>query len=244
MLVRQGSARTDSVDRRLACALAGIAGAINCAAFQAVGFFSANMTGNVSMLSDGIALGAFSPGLFYLEIITVFVGGALLSTLLINIGYRRESRAIYAMSILIEGILMALLGSVEVLLPAQHPASVLVLGSSFLMGWQNAVVTRISGARVRTTHVSGMVTDIGIELAVWLDTVMGRKIPDEVSTNQSKLKLHCATVASFFAGGTVGILLYQTLHGALFLIAASLLLAMSMTALWKANAPATTGSTD
>jgi uncharacterized membrane protein YoaK (UPF0700 family) len=33
----------------------------------------------------------------------------------------------------------------------------------FLMGLQNAVVTRISNARVRTTHVSGTATDIGIE---------------------------------------------------------------------------------
>jgi uncharacterized membrane protein YoaK (UPF0700 family) len=41
--------------------------------------------------------------------------------------------------------------------------SILILGLSFLMGIQNAVVPRISDARVRTTHVSGMSTDIGIE---------------------------------------------------------------------------------
>ena len=32
------------------------------------------------------------------------------------------------------------------------------------MGLQNALVTRVSGAVVRTTHMTGVLTDIGIEL--------------------------------------------------------------------------------
>ncbi len=39
MLVRQGEARGEAVDQKLAGVLAGIAGAINTAAFEAVGFF-------------------------------------------------------------------------------------------------------------------------------------------------------------------------------------------------------------
>ena len=233
MLVTQGGARNHATNRRLACALAAIAGSVNCAAFQAVGFFSANMTGNVSILSDRIALGSFSPALFYLAIIMVFVIGAFLSTLLINAGHRREAKAIYAVSILIEGSLMALLGLMEVALPAEHPTSVLVLGSSFLMGWQNAVVTRISGARVRTTHVSGMVTDIGIELGLSLDAALGRKVAEEPRVTRAKLNLHCWTVSAFLLGGAAGVLIYQSVHGYLFIIAASLLLAMSVNALRK-----------
>jgi uncharacterized membrane protein YoaK (UPF0700 family) len=34
----------------------------------------------------------------------------------------------------------------------------------FIMGLQNATVTKISGARIRTTHVTGIVTNMGIEL--------------------------------------------------------------------------------
>jgi uncharacterized membrane protein YoaK (UPF0700 family) len=231
MLVTQGDARNHAINRRLGCALAAIAGSVNCAAFQAVGFFSANMTGNVSILSDRIALGSFAPALFYLAIIIVFVIGAFLSTLLISAGHRRDAKAIYAVSILIEGLLMALLGSMEVALPAEHPTSVLVLGSSFLMGWQNAVVTRISGARVRTTHVSGMVTDIGIELGLSLDAALGRRIAEEPRATRAGLNLHCWTVAAFLLGGAAGVLIYQAVQGYLFIIAASLLLAMSIDAL-------------
>lgn len=34
----------------------------------------------------------------------------------------------------------------------------------FIMGMQNATITKISGARIRTTHATGMITDIGIEV--------------------------------------------------------------------------------
>jgi uncharacterized membrane protein YoaK (UPF0700 family) len=35
------------------------------------------------------------------------------------------------------------------------------------MGLQNSLVTRLSGAIVRTTHLTGVVTDLGIEAARW-----------------------------------------------------------------------------
>ncbi|WP_200847882.1 DUF1275 family protein [Rhizobium sp. 18055] len=56
MLIRQGADRDELADR-LATSLAAVAGALNAAAFYAVGFFSANMTGNVSLLSDHVAIG-------------------------------------------------------------------------------------------------------------------------------------------------------------------------------------------
>jgi hypothetical protein len=54
MLVKEGNARSSDVDRRLACILAAIAGALNAAAFH-----------NVSALSDHAALGEWLLGMFY-----------------------------------------------------------------------------------------------------------------------------------------------------------------------------------
>lgn len=89
MLIRQGHERNEQIDRKLASCLAAIAGALNAAAFYAVGFFSANMTGNISTFSDHIAVGAWISTLFYLAIIVTFILGATVSTLLINAGRRR-----------------------------------------------------------------------------------------------------------------------------------------------------------
>lgn len=235
MLLRQGQARSHAVDRRLACILAAIAGALNTAAFHAVGFFSANMTGNVSSLSNHLAFGEWLAGLFYLSIVLAFVLGAAVSTLVINAGRRRHIRSIYAVSILTEAVLMALLGVVEVFVPSLERGAVLILGLSFLMGIQNAVVTRISDARVRTTHISGMSTDIGIELSMLFDIARGREASDESARYRTKLRLHSQTVLSFLAGGVAGVVVYQAIGTQLLFVVAALLFAMAFAAIVRAR---------
>lgn len=228
MLIRQGSERNLSLDRRLAAILAAIAGALNTAAFQAVGFFSANMTGNVSLLSSHIAASDWGSGLLFLMIIVTFIGGAFSSTLLINAGRRRKSKGVYALGILTEAVLMACLGCVVLWVPEFRPAPTLILGLSFLMGLQNAIVTRISSARVRTTHVSGMSTDIGIELGQWMDLGRGESSSADARQVISRLRLHVETVIAFLVGGVIGVLAYRAIGLGILLVAAALLLVMAI----------------
>ncbi|MGH8156987.1 MAG: YoaK family protein [Rhodanobacter sp.] len=235
MLITQGTARSEATDRRLACILAAIAGALNASAFQAVGFFAANMTGNVSALSDRMALGQWLIGGFYLSIVLTFVFGAAVSTLLVNGGRRRNIRSIYALTVLAEGLLMGLLGVLVQGLPITLRAPFLILGLAFLMGLQNAIVTTISGARVRTTHVSGMATDIGIELMMLLDMARGVEPSAERNSYRSKLRLHVQTVLAFLAGGMCGVLLYQSIGNRLLFVTASLLLLMAANGIYRAQ---------
>jgi uncharacterized membrane protein YoaK (UPF0700 family) len=174
MLIRQGDARDSRLDRKLAFALAAVAGGLNAAAFHEVGFFSANMTGNVSALSSLLAMGQWARGLGYLTVVSAFIAGAMVSTLTISAGLRRGVVTIYARVILVESGLLALLGLARTALDRAAGVPLLILGLAFLMGLQNAIVTHISNARVRTTHVSGMSTDIGIGLARMLDILRGK----------------------------------------------------------------------
>lgn len=233
MLVTEGADRNAVIDRRLASSLAAVAGALNAAAFYAVGFFSANMTGNISILSDHIAVGDWLPGLFYLAIVLTFILGAAVSTLLISAGRRRNVPAIYAYSILTEALLLGLLGAADLWLLGAWRAPVLVVGLAFLMGLQNAVVTRISDARVRTTHVSGMATDIGIELGVAFDILRGRERTADAASNRAKLLLHVHTILAFLIGGIVGVLAYRAVGGFLLIGTAALLLAIALPAIFK-----------
>jgi uncharacterized membrane protein YoaK (UPF0700 family) len=241
MLIKLGDERNDVVDRRLACILAAIAGAVNTVAFHAVGFFSANMTGNVSALSDHLALGEWAVGAFYLTIVACFIAGAAVSAILVNAGRRRQIRGVYAFCIIGEAVLMAVLAGLGLWLAPDQSGPVLVLGLSFLMGLQNAVTTQISDARVRTTHVSGMATDIGIELANLLDAARGLMTVEEVPRNRSKLQLHSQTVLSFLLGGAVGVLVYQIAKGLLLVLAAALLLTIGVHGLLKARRIAVAG---
>lgn len=242
MLIRQGVDRDERIDRRLAMSLAGIAGALNAAAFYAVGFFAANMTGNVSLLSDHIALGDWISGFFYLFVVLVFILGAVVSTVAINAGRRRHLGAIYAYCILAEAFLLALLGAADLWLLSTLRAPVLVLGLAFLMGLQNAVVTRISDARVRATHVSGMATDIGIELGMALDIARGRVHDAEAAQNRSKLLLHVYTVLAFLIGGVAGVLVYRITGGWLLIAAAALLVAIAFSGIADVRRQRRTGN--
>ncbi len=244
MLITQGAARNERINLNLACSLAAIAGALNAAAFYAVGFFSANMTGNVSTLSDHLATMQWLPALFYLAIVLVFILGAALSSIMINAGRRRAIHGIYAYSILTEALLLLPLAAADLLLPVGGwRVTILVLGLAFLMGLQNATVTRISDARVRTTHVSGMATDIGIELGIALDILRGHGDNASALDNRTKLRLHLLTIGAFLVGGVIGVVLYQAIAGYLLVVASMLLLAIAAKGLHRSRRVAATTTT-
>ncbi len=235
MLVQRDELRTHQADRRLATSLAGVAGALNASAFHAVGFFSANMTGNISALSDNLAMGGFGIALFLLGVVIAFVAGSGVSTLLTNAGHRRGIAAIYAYTILIEAILLVAIGLLDLTVEGPARVAALVLGLSFLMGLQNAIVTRISNARVRTTHVSGMLTDIGIELGVLFDIARGREPSAMARETRDRLRLHVQTVAAFALGGLAGVLAYQALGGIMLVATALILFAIAVPAVFRAK---------
>ncbi|MEJ1975183.1 MAG: YoaK family protein [Acetobacteraceae bacterium] len=137
---------------------------------------------------------------------------------------------------LAEAILLAGLGAADLCLPAVRTGPLLAIGLSFLMGLQNAVVTRISGARIRNAHVTGMVTDIGIELGNIADIALQRGSPAQAAANRKKLALHVQTVLSFLGGGIVGAFAYER-FGALALFgAAGLLAALALPAIASRHA--------
>lgn len=193
------------------------------------------MAGNVSTLSDHLAIGQWLSALFYGGIVVAFVLGAALSTLIINAGRRRGIHAIYAYSILTEAMLLAILGCADLWLLAIWRLPVLILGLAFLMGVQNAVVTRISDARVRTTHVSGRATDLGIELGIAFDGLFGHEPKAEVEHNLTKLRLHLYTIAAFLIGGVLGVFIYRAVGGYLLILAAMLLMAIALDAIRRAK---------
>lgn len=78
------------------------------------------------------------------------------------------------------------------------------------MGLQNATVTRISGSVVRTTHVTGMITDLGIELVDWLDARRHPIAPEKQAQIVLRLRLHSKIIACFVMGGMVGAFGYTT----------------------------------
>jgi uncharacterized membrane protein YoaK (UPF0700 family) len=89
--------------------------------------------------------------------------------------------------------------------PFDVPLTVLLL--SFMMGLQNAVGSKTSGGSVRTTHMTGNITDLGMELGkmiYWNRRSAGA--PARVRHDRQRMKLAAGLVGMFVAGGTVGAL--------------------------------------
>jgi len=220
MLIRQGDARPLAADRSLACSLALAAGALNTVGFYKIGIYSSHMTGAVSTLADRVALGDWAGAVVCLGLVAGFVLGAAASTLLANEGQRRGLAGIHALSIMAEAVLLTGLAAVDAWAPPPWGGLGFVFGMSALMGLQNAVVTRISNARIRTTHVTGMVTDIGIELGNLLDIALRRRRRSEAAVNLEKLGLHVPTVAAFLLGGIGGVFAYREIGAGMLLLVA------------------------
>ncbi len=234
MLVREGAERNETIDLWLACSLAAVAGALNAAAFYAVGFFSANMTGNVSTLSNHMALGQWTMALFYFAILIAFICGAACSAAVIDAG-RPRTRGIYAYALVMEALLLVCIGGADLWLNREWRTPIVVLGLAFAMGFQNAVGTRISGARVRTTHISGLATDIGIEVAAAFDRLRRRWLEQAGRPDFGKLRLQVCTVLSFLTGGVGGVMLYRAIGGYLMILAAATLFGIATSAIVRSR---------
>ncbi|WP_425523170.1 YoaK family protein [Microvirga splendida] len=187
--------------------LAFVAGAANAGGFLVVGQYTSHMSGIFSALADNLVLGASALVVAGLSGLVSFVAGAACSAILINWGRRRSRRDLYARPLLLEAALLlgfGLLGGLAHGASGFNPLAVLML--CFIMGLQNATVTKISGARIRTTHVTGMVTDVGIELGkliYWSRDPIRSDIL-RVRADRPKLRLLGLLLGSFFAGGVFG----------------------------------------
>lgn len=201
--------RVAAADFVLALILAAVAGAINAGGFIAIGRYTSHMTGYVSELADALALADWALVATGFGAIVCFVAGAALSAALINWARRHTRWSQYALPLSLESVLLFGFGVLGIAFGGAGAFSLVAAPLlCFLMGLQNATITKISGARMRTTHITGLVTDIGIEIGKGLYRNRDSQIPcdRDVRADCKKLKLLVAIVGCFFGGGLAGAL--------------------------------------
>jgi uncharacterized membrane protein YoaK (UPF0700 family) len=200
--------RTTQANVRLGAFLAFVAGATNAGGFLAVGQYTSHMSGMLSSIADNLVLGRVTLAIAAAGAIVAFVSGAMTTAVLVNWGLRRHLHSAYGLPLFLESVALLVFGvagaSIGVYEPLFVPLTVVIL--CYIMGLQNAVITKISRAEIRTTHVTGLVTDIGIELGklVYINPREGGR--DPVLANRQKLRIHTLLVMCFFVGGFAGAL--------------------------------------
>lgn len=202
--------RTAEGNAHLGWMLAFIAGATNAGGFLAVQQYTSHMTGMVSAAADGLVLGQHQALLTAVGALLSFLAGAACTAVLVNFGRQHRAHSIFALPLLLEAACLLLFGLMGAWLQGLQalfiPAAVAIL--CFTMGLQNALITKVSRAEIRTTHVTGIVTDLGIELG---RALYGRLGSEPVQANTPKLRLLGGLLLAFAVGGVLGAWAFKVL---------------------------------
>jgi len=190
--------RTTSANARLGAVLCFVAGATNAGGFLAVGRYTSHMTGIVSSIADDLVLGHLAVAATGAFSLLAFVMGAMCTAVLVNWGFRHQLRSSYTLPLLLESGMLLVFGLFGAALNSMAsifvPLTVVLL--CFMMGLQNAVITKISKADIRTTHITGLVTDLGIELGK-LFYINRTPQATRVLADRSRLRLQLILIGGF-----------------------------------------------
>ncbi len=197
-----------------------VAGIVNITGVLSVKVLSTNVTGHFAFFSEDISNKHYQAAFFYLFFILSFFAGAFVSNFLIEIMSRKNTQIAFAFPMAVEIIILtgvALLGSGDIL---QTYGQLIACCLLFAMGLQNALVTKVSQSVVRTTHLTGLFTDLGIEVS---QLFFYRKTQQFRMLSKS-IHLKLSIIGCFFWGCVIGGLLYSSFKMETLLVAVAFLL--------------------
>ena len=197
MLRHTGKRRSFRHNLRLAILLCINAGFINAAGFFAFRVLTTNVTGHAALLAENMAQGKYEiAGIAALWLLSFLLGAFSSSVIISRVGRDRPASYTVSIAIIIALVLCVALFGRHYTEGVQQ-ARFFAAGLLFAMGMQNAMVSVISGSVVRTTPLTGMFTDLGIDLSAWATGAMN-------SALRGRLFLRSAIIASFLLGGIAG----------------------------------------
>ena len=175
-------------------ALAPTAGIVNAIAL--VGFTHqgvSHLSGSSTLLGVELVAHNGSAALHLVGVLASFVAGALLSGLVIGNAALRMGRHYGAV---LCGESLLLLAAMFLLLRGSGVGHYM---ASAACGLQNAMTTSFGGAVIRTTHVTGLFTDLGI--------LMGLRLRGQ-AIDRRRVVLYCTIIAGYLSGGVAGAQLF------------------------------------
>lgn len=210
--------------------LASVGGFLNAGGLIVVGVVVSHVTGHVTNFGRDVGMAKWELAARTGAWLASFLAGSMFSTFLIESNRTERLRSIDVRPLLVVGLfvgLFAIFGSrVSAISPNWQAA---VAGwMCFAMGLQNAMISRLTGGQVRGTHMTGVVTDLGIELVRLLFHVrerlhvvrfeQGGRLPLGVAVREvrsaaagepsQRVRLLGAMLGSFFVGAILGTLAF------------------------------------
>ena len=155
-----------------------------------------HLTGTTTLLGSALAQGDTRTALHLSGVALAFLSGAAISGMIIQDSTLQLGRR-YGVTLILVALLLLL---AIPLFQRQQIAGALLAAAA--CGMQNAMATTFSGAAIRTSHLSGMFTDLGIGIGHAL-----RGLP----LQKRRLLLSMLVISTFCTGAVLGALLFARL---------------------------------
>ncbi len=219
MFRHQGKSRDLKHNIGIASLLSFVAGIVNVVGFLAVQKLTTNVTGHFAFMVEEALKFNFHQSLFYFIYIFSFLFGAFFSNFIIEITEKVTDRYIYIIPVLTEVVILTVIALVRFEFIITNP-NLIACAMLFAMGLQNSLVTTISNSVVRTTHLTGLFTDLGIEIS----QLFFFKSTEQKTKLVSSIKLRMIIITTFFIGGIIAGLLFSSFKMKTLLIASLILI--------------------
>ncbi|MBA4275774.1 YoaK family protein [Flavobacterium sp.] len=221
MFRHKGKNRTFAHDLRLATLLSFVAGLVNITGVLALKTLTTNVTGHFAFFAEEIMRHDYATAFTFFIFTIFFLMGSFISSFLEELVAQKNSEFSHIIPITLEMLILIGVGFLG------YQSSIFTfegkLTAFFMllaMGIQNSLVTNISKSTVRTTHLTGLFTDLGIELS----QLFFYKKPEEVKKLKTSIFLRLSIITFFFIGCFSGGIIYQFLEIKTLFIAAFCLL--------------------
>jgi len=220
MFRHRGKNRTYFHNLELASALSFVAGIVNIVGVLSIKILTTNITGHFAFFSEEVLLKNYYIAFIYLLFILSFLAGAFTSSFIVELSFDYKKIRPHLIPLIVEILILTLMGFSDFrsfgIAVSPHIIACFLL---FTMGSQNALVTRVSQSVVRTTHLTGLFTDLGIDLSKLFfekREVIHRQI-------KKNIILKVVIIICFFSGCILGGFLYKIFHLKTLLFTAGLL---------------------
>lgn len=184
-----------------------LSGSINSFGFLLISEYNSHMTGHLSQITKSILDKELEFCFYQIILVISFILGALHSSFIIIWTKTKGFKSSFGISFCLESIYILICGILGYNL--QNYESLFQITSyfiSFILGMHNAVITILSSGTVRSTHMTGFITDLGIELSKIFSRNRDHK------PNLPKIKLYLGLIVTFIIGGVLGGLLFLKLE--------------------------------
>lgn len=221
MFRHQGKNRTFIHNLRLATLLSFVAGIVNVTGVLSVQTLTTNITGHFAYFAEEIMKRDYAAAIPFFVFTVFFLFGAFTSNFLAELISRKHPNLSHVIPIALEMIILISVGifGVQSSLSSSE-GKWIAFAMLFAMGIQNSLVTKISQSTVRTTHLTGLFTDLGIELS----QLFFYKKPEENKKLKTNIYLRLSIIIFFFIGCISGGFLFNVLKMKTLFVAATFLL--------------------